>query len=111
MITQPDKLPKTIHFAALVFKTHCIHHEGDERSRTNPGHGYPEYTETINAVEYIPFSSQEEMEQWVIKAETAKYDKVNYRLIEARPLSAKITATVNIGGFDIVVGGNYPVKD
>lgn len=38
--TKPD-LPKTTHFAALVFKTRSIHHEGDERSRQCPGHGYP----------------------------------------------------------------------
>ena len=27
---------------------------GDERSRTNPGHGYPEHTETYTNVEVIP---------------------------------------------------------
>ena len=97
MITQPEKLPKEKHFAALVLKSHSVHHEGDERSRTNPGHGYPAYTETICAVEYIPFESQAEMEAWVIKAETAKYDQPKYKLIEARPLDAKVTASVSIG--------------
>lgn len=97
MIKQPEKLPQQTHFAAIVFKTHSVHHEGDERSRTNPGHGYPAYTETIHAVEYIPFTSQQEMEQWVIKAETAKYNQPKYRLIEARPLSVKVSATVAIG--------------
>jgi hypothetical protein len=29
-----------------------IHHEGDERSRTNPGHGYPAHTEyTVQVTE------------------------------------------------------------
>lgn len=49
-IKTPDQLPSQRHFAALVFKTHSIRHEGDERSLTNPGHGYPAYTETIHAV-------------------------------------------------------------
>ncbi len=30
-----------------------IHHEGDERSRTHPGHGYPAYTEEQTAIEQI----------------------------------------------------------
>lgn len=96
MIKQPEELPQQIHFAAMVFQTKFVHHEGDERSRTHPGHGYPAYTETIHSVEYIPFKSASEMEQWVVKAETQKFDKPKYRLIEARPLSVKVTAKVDI---------------
>lgn len=29
----------------VFFEKQTVHHEGDERSRTNPGHGYPAYTE------------------------------------------------------------------
>lgn len=29
----------------VIVKDGAVHHEGDERSRTHPGHGYPEYTE------------------------------------------------------------------
>jgi len=97
MLTSPEKLPEQVHFAALIFKSRSIYHEGDKRSRTNPGHGYPAYTETVNTIEYLPFASRQEMESWVIKAETAKYDQPKYRLIEAKPLSAKVSATVNIG--------------
>jgi hypothetical protein len=94
MITSPDQIPKYKHFAALVFKTNSIYHEGDERSRTCPGHGYPAHTETIHSIDYISFGSKEQMDAWVVKAETASYDKPKYSLIEAQPLKAKITATV-----------------
>lgn len=53
-------------YAALSSRS--IHHEGDERSRTNPGHGYPAYTEDF--VEFIPFKTRAEMESYV-KSEQA----------------------------------------
>lgn len=31
----------------LIVKSRNIYHEGDERSRTHPGHGYSAYTETV----------------------------------------------------------------
>ena len=40
-------VPKSHHYAIIVYDSKSVHHEGDERSRTNPGHGYPAYTETI----------------------------------------------------------------
>lgn len=34
-----DEMPKVEHWAIFEFST--VHIPGDERSRTNPGHGYP----------------------------------------------------------------------
>jgi len=51
-VTSPSDVPKGPHFAIIIFKTKQVHHEGDERSRTNPGHGYPAYTEDISSNEY-----------------------------------------------------------
>jgi hypothetical protein len=45
-------VPKTEHYAILVYKQHSVYHEGDERSRTNPGHGYPAYTEVFTKAEH-----------------------------------------------------------
>lgn len=43
----------------LIVKRKTIHHAGDERSRTHPGHGYPAYTEEFDEVikhtNYIDF--------------------------------------------------------
>jgi hypothetical protein len=51
-----SEVPKTPHWAIFEFSTITI--PGDERSRTNPGHGYPESTETT--VNYTCFTSEEE---------------------------------------------------
>lgn len=42
-VTSPEKLPKGEHWA--IIGGNSIFVPGDERSRTNPGHGYPEKTE------------------------------------------------------------------
>jgi len=91
--TSKDQIPDRKHFAALVFTSQSIYHEGDERSRTHPGHGYPAHTEVIKSIDYISFTTLKEMEEWVVEAERKKTE---YRLIEAQPLYAKVTAAVSI---------------
>ncbi len=51
-VSGPGDVPAGEHFAVLVYNTQDVHHEGDERSRTNPGHGYPAYNETVNTFEH-----------------------------------------------------------
>jgi hypothetical protein len=48
-------VPTTEHWAILSNRSITI--PGDERSRTSPGHGYPEHTEQY--VEYRVFRSEE----------------------------------------------------
>ncbi len=43
-ITSPDQVPSGPHFALLIYTSESVTTPGDERSRTNPGHGYPEHT-------------------------------------------------------------------
>jgi hypothetical protein len=43
-----------------IIKSTTIHHEGDERSRTNPGHGYPAWTETVQEIRIF-----DTKEQWL----------------------------------------------
>jgi hypothetical protein len=93
-IKAPSDIPRVPHLAALIFKSRNIYHEGDERSRTNPGHGYPAHTETINTIEYVAFKDDEELKEWVTKMETQTLSKPLYQLIEARPLTARVTAQV-----------------
>lgn len=83
------------HFAALVFST--IHIPGDERSRTNPGHGYP--AENKPVAEYIAFDSRDEMERWVSQQETkaSQYSLKDYQVIEVKPLAVEVKASVSIG--------------
>ncbi len=90
-VSDKNNIPTIPHFAALVFESITI--PGDERSRTNPGHGYPEHTESI--VKYITFTGRPEMEKWVNEQETGRWGrKDNYRVVEIKPLSVTVKATV-----------------
>jgi hypothetical protein len=44
-----------------------IYHEGDEYSRTNPGPGYPAYTEKVR--EFKSFATKEAFEEWAFSYE------------------------------------------
>lgn len=83
------------HFAALIFST--VYIPGDERSRTNPGHGYP--AENKPVVEYIAFDSRDEMERWVndLERKAAQYSRKDYQVIEVKPLAVEVKASVSIG--------------
>jgi hypothetical protein len=47
-LTTPAEVPRGPHYLLIVFETYAIHHEGDERSRVAPGHGYPAYGESVS---------------------------------------------------------------
>lgn len=51
-------------YAVIVEET--IHIPGDERSRTNPGHGYPARTETKQV--FLAFGSEDDFIDWVKEA-------------------------------------------
>lgn len=51
-----DDIPQTECW--VIVKASSVHHEGDERSRTNPGHGYSAYTENFVEV-YEVFTDEE----------------------------------------------------
>lgn len=80
------KIPDTAHYAMIVETSHTIHHEADQRSRDYPGHGYPAWTETINSIEYIPFSNLTEVEDW-IKDRWNKDKK--YRVVKVEPMKVE----------------------
>ncbi len=47
-IEAPDQAPSDDHYLLIIFETASVYVPGDERSRTNPGHGYPGGTEKFN---------------------------------------------------------------
>ena len=47
-VRQPSDLPPGEHHVILAFSTITV--PGDERSRTHPGHGYGEHTETTTSI-------------------------------------------------------------
>lgn len=50
-VAGPSDVPSEPHFA-VIYKSESVYIEGDERSRTNPGHGYPARTETYESFEH-----------------------------------------------------------
>ncbi len=68
--------------------------EGDERSRTHPGHGYPGHTETNNT--YKEFATEEEMTAWVTAEETKKYGaKLNYTIVEVKKVNIEVKTVIS----------------
>lgn len=51
-VKTPSDVPKDRHFAVIIYNTTYVHVEGDERSRTCPGHGYPAHTDPYDTFEH-----------------------------------------------------------
>ena len=66
-------------YAVLVEES--VYIEGDERSRTNPGHGYPAHTQNYST--FREFKDQKELLDWVrISGKHTKYKAIQYTELE-----------------------------
>lgn len=54
-VTKCEDIPAGEHWA--IIENASIHVPGDERSRTNPGHGYPESTQHF--ITYVAYTDEE----------------------------------------------------
>lgn len=61
----PSEVPKDFHYAIIIFDSTSVYIPGDERSRTNPGHGYPGGTETYNTFQYFFTKDNNELNTFV----------------------------------------------
>jgi hypothetical protein len=64
-----SEIPKTWHYA--IIESDSVYIEGDERSRTNPGHGYPGYTNYYTT--YIVFYNKETWEAYIKTNDRKKF--------------------------------------
>lgn len=79
----PNDVPNEPHFAVIIYGTRSIHHEGDERSRTCPGHGYPAHTETLDDIEHWVTTERAHLEEFVTDLDSRTgYDKKPYVIME-----------------------------
>jgi len=67
LVTGVSSVPDGEHFVILEFSSFMV--PGDERSRTHPGHGYPEHTETT--VQYVVYGDRASWEAEIKKRMTA----------------------------------------
>lgn len=51
-VKKPSDVPVTKHYAILVYNITSVYREGDERSKTHPGHGYPSGYDTYDSFEH-----------------------------------------------------------
>lgn len=75
----------------LIVTSDTIHHEGDERSRTHPGHGYPAYSEEVDRIQRFT-----DYKEFLYKVEQLLLNKKKYSAYEAKPLIAKLNFTMEI---------------
>lgn len=87
MTSLPD-IPTGPHFA--IIRTTSVTIPGDERSRTNPGHGYPESTETF--ITYQAFTEREKWEDEIRRLSARPYER--FRALAVTP--AQVTASVAV---------------
>lgn len=80
---------------AVVY-TESTHIEGDERSRSHPGHGYPAHT--IETQVFKEFKDRAEFEAWV-KKETlsSSYSKRSFRAFCCKPIEITTEVKIHFG--------------
>lgn len=83
----------TVFYAIIKDSSHTIHHEGDERSRTNPGHGYPAYDERIESISFEAFTNKT---QWEDRIRQLTIKNEVFKAIEAKPVSVETEVIVKI---------------
>lgn len=90
-VSTKDKFPIAPHWVIMKFST--INIPGDERSRTNPGHGYPASTE--NAVSYEAYYTEEKLLEAVRELEGHSWN-TSYVVFKSEPLTVGKTITVSV---------------
>ena len=100
-VEKPEQMPQEEHWAILIFEVKTQYVEGDERSRTHPGHGYPAHTEYTNSFQYWAARDRQALEDALehmrLEQEKNTYQKKEpYAVIHVRPAAVKTTIKVEI---------------
>jgi hypothetical protein len=99
-IKASDDLPTGEHFAIVIFFQTSVHVPGDERSRTHPGHGYPEHDVTVNGCEYWVVDDREQLQAALEAIEENNKvgwkEKIRYRVIQSKPVKVSTKVEVEV---------------
>lgn len=90
--TKQSQIPHGKSYAILKEKTTSV--PGDERSRTNPGHGYPAHTVESWGVEL--FATKEEWEAEIEKLSGRVYASKNWLPVILNRPNVKQTVTIEV---------------
>lgn len=87
-MTTFDNIPDVPHFAIITTESVTI--PGDERSRTHPGHGYPEHT--VSYINYEMFTDEQKWKDKIAYLVNRPYSK--FKAVRVTP--AKISVNVDV---------------
>jgi len=91
-LSELSKFPDIPHWVILTTSSYDV--PGDERSRTNPGHGYPAHT--VTSINYNIYHSEEEWLKEIERRETStSYNSKDYVAFKSSG-KAKIEREVKI---------------
>lgn len=88
-VNQKSQMPSEPHWAIVTYDS--IYIPGDERSRTHPGHGYPERYESV--VTYRAFTDEDEWKEYVRECEA---QRKSYTAMYVTPAKVSTEITVDI---------------
>lgn len=88
-VSKYQDLPRGDSFCAI--KNTTTYTPGDERSRTHPGHGYPESWDPT--IEMISFGSSDDLSTWASKN---LGDLSKYRFFKMVPMRVEPTFTIGV---------------
>lgn len=91
IVTKLSDIPTGKHYVILRFSS--IYIPGDERSRTNPGHGYPAFTEPVT--NYYLYTNEAEWKAEITRLES-NYTKESYTALISEKVNVKTTVSVSI---------------
>lgn len=89
-VTSSKDMPLTGVPQWAVLQYRSIYIPGDERSRTNPGHGYPESTERVS--DLLVFDSEEELKSWL-----ERHTREDVIVLKAQRVDAKSRIVIDLG--------------
>lgn len=90
-VTENGKMPTAPHWAIIEYKSKYI--DGDERSRTHPGHGYPSHMH--NYVSYSAFLSEESWKKAIDELANPKFGK-SEPFTAMYVIPAKVSTSVSV---------------
>ncbi len=88
-VKTPADLPTSAQYVIINMMTEQITTPGDERSQTDPGHGYPESTETFNNYEITAANTIEEVKALLAKLRERRDGLAKVLVLDVKRLQIK----------------------
>lgn len=80
-------IPNEEHFAIVIEET--TYHEGDERSRTHPGHGYPAHSTSD-----LVYKAYTDKGEWENQIRQLAFRRASFRALIVKPVEFSVEVVV-----------------